>query len=87
MTLLWIPEECLRCVTAYIVFFYVVTIIFKLKRLLEAGHLKVCYRHVLVALFMLRAAQWQKSPGVFMRKKNEKFTIENGILIFSEVSS
>ena len=59
----------------------------KLKRLLEAGHLKVCYRHVLVALFMLRAAQWQKSPGVFMRKKDEKFTIENGILIFSEVSS
>ena len=59
----------------------------KLKRLLEAGHLKVCYRHVLVALFILCAAQWQKSPGVFMRKKDEKFTIENGILIFNEVSS
>ena len=41
---------------------------------------------MLVALFMLCAAQWQKSPGVFMRKKDEKFTIENGVSTLSELA-
>ena len=34
-----------------------------------------------ISCSMLCAAQWQKSPGVFMRKKDKKFTIEDGILI------
>ena len=31
---------------------------------------------------MLCAAQWQKSPGVFMRKKDKEFTIEDGTAIY-----
>ena len=82
MILAWILEECLRCDTALVTlcccYYYI-----SYSRLLEAGHLNVCNSLVLVCLScsMLCAAQWQKSPGVFMRKKDKKFTIEDGILI------
>ena len=86
MILAWILEECLRYNTIYSNFIIVIVvtvtiIILSNVRLLEAGHLNVCYSFVYKFHYqcsMLCSAQWQKSPGVFMRKKGKEFTIEDG---------
>ena len=82
MILAWTLEEYLRYNTIKYSSFYTVTIIILSNvRLLEAGHLNVCYSFVYMFHYqcsMLCSAQWQKSPGVFMRKKDKEFTIEDG---------
>jgi len=34
-------------------------------------------------MLLLFVAQWQKSPGVFMKREREKFTIEDGTLRYT----
>ena len=47
----------------------------------KIGPTKITSHMVHYQCYILCTAQWQKSPGVFMRKNDEKFTIENGSYI------
>ena len=80
--LAWILEEYLRCDAILVTFMLLLLLYFNILKV-AGGWASKCMLFTCVSLpmscSMLCAAQWQKSPGVFMRKKNKEFTIEDGI--------